>query len=173
MNLFSLGTHARAFAVGAVLAVAGFLLYGQLGGDGPVRPSAESGVSADSNVVTVYKSPSCTCCSRWVDHLRNNGFEVDVHDRDDLASVKNDLGVPPGLRSCHTAVVGSYVVEGHVPARDIRRMLTSDSEIAGVAVPGMPIGSPGMERGSQVEPYSVLAFNEEGRSQVVARYGSD
>ena len=167
----SFSSHLKAFAVGAVIAAAGLFAYVQFGASDESATTSQAAATASSETVTVYKSTSCQCCAHWVDHMRANGFEVQVENTEELSAVKARLGVPAGLRSCHTAVVGSYVVEGHVPARDVKRMLASESEIAGVAVPGMPVGSPGMERGDRVDPYSVLAFNEGGQTQIVAEYG--
>ena len=121
-------------------------------------------------VVTVYKSETCGCCNDWVDHLKEAGFEVTAMNRDDMNSVKSQLGVPVQLASCHTAVVGKYVVEGHVPAASIRRLLDEDANIRGLAVPGMPTGSPGMEvPGQPAERYDVIAFSTEGTA-VFDRY---
>lgn len=124
--------------------------------------------TADADVV-VFKSPSCGCCGGWVDHMRANGFTVAVKERDDLTPVKARLGVPEPLQSCHTAEVGGYVVEGHVPAADIRRLLTERLRARGLAVPGMPAGSPGMEDGGRREAYRVILFGDDGHS-VYARY---
>ncbi len=119
--------------------------------------------------VTVYKSPSCGCCGKWVDHLRVNGFSVTVHDVQNLEPVKQRYGVPRNLASCHTATVEGYVVEGHVPAGDIKRLLAEKPKVKGLAVPGMPVGSPGMEQGNDKEPYDVVSFDESGRTAVYAR----
>jgi hypothetical protein len=119
--------------------------------------------------ITVYKSPSCDCCRKWVEHLRNNGFEVTTRDLEDLKEVKDTFGVPTTLRSCHTATIGSYAVEGHVPAEVIKRMVRERPKIAGLAVPGMPVGSPGMEGGTP-ERYDVVAFDRAGKTHVYARY---
>lgn len=111
--------------------------------------------------VTVYKSPTCGCCTKWVEHLETNGFDVQVHDVNDLTQIKSMNGVTAQLSSCHTAVVEGYVVEGHVPASDIRRLLEERPAVAGLAVPGMPIGSPGME-GPNPQAYNVLTFDRDG-----------
>lgn len=126
-------------------------------------PEAARGVPQ----VTVYKSPTCGCCAEWVDHLRENGFAVVVHDQDDLSMVKAANGITPRLESCHTGVVDGYVVEGHVPADLIARLLTERPDIAGLAVPGMPGGSPGMESAPK-EAYQVLAIGRDGRTSVYA-----
>lgn len=103
----------------------------------------------------VYKTPSCGCCTDWVEHLRDNGFAVKVREQSDLSDIKREYGVPYGMGSCHTAVIDGYVVEGHVPAADIQRMLRERPDAAGLAVPGMPVGSPGMELGSRRDAYTV------------------
>ena len=119
--------------------------------------------------LTVYKSPACGCCSSWIAHLKAAGFEVQTHERDDMDRIKHRLGVPTRLRSCHTAKVGGYVIEGHVPAADIRRLLEARPEVAGLAVPGMPVGSPGMEGGTP-QPYAVIAYDGYGRLREFARH---
>lgn len=112
--------------------------------------------------VTVYKSPACGCCESWVEHLRAAGFDVEVEDTNDLAAVKAEAGVPAGLQSCHTATVGDYVFEGHIPVEDIVSFLEEKPDARGLAVPGMPIGSPGMEQGDRVDPYDVILFDGSG-----------
>ena len=123
--------------------------------------------------MTVYKSASCGCCHLWVDHVKANGFTVREVNTDDLNTVKREMGIPPRLASCHTVVVGSYVVEGHVPADDVKRLLREKPKVRGLAVPGMPIGSPGMEQGpvSGYERYDVLAFEANGTTRVFATHG--
>lgn len=124
-----------------------------------------------SEVVTVYKSASCGCCANWVEHMREAGFDVEARNVPDgeLPVIKAEHGVAPGHQSCHTAVVGDYVVEGHVPADVVRKMLEEKPEIAGLAVPGMPRGSPGMEMpdGSK-DAYDVIAFTDDGDQSVYA-----
>jgi hypothetical protein len=119
--------------------------------------------------VTVYKDASCGCCKKWIEHMQASGFTVDAHDSADMDAVKDHYGVPSGVRSCHTALVGSYVVEGHVPASDIDRMLKEQPKAAGLAVPGMVTGSPGME-GSVSKPYAVLAFQKTGATTTFASH---
>jgi hypothetical protein len=122
--------------------------------------------------VEVYKTPACSCCVKWVNHLRKNGFRVSTTDLDNLDAVKAKYGVPADFGSCHTATVSGYVVEGHVPASDIRRLLKERPKIAGIAVPSMPAGSPGMEVvGRKVQPYRVLTFDKNGSSTIYAVYG--
>ncbi|HEX3232995.1 MAG TPA: DUF411 domain-containing protein [Gemmatimonadales bacterium] len=121
--------------------------------------------------IVVYKSASCGCCAKWVDHLRATGFTPTVHDEADMDSVKDRLGVPKDVRSCHTAVLGRYLIEGHVPAADLRSLLARHPAIAGLAVPGMPGGTPGMASpGAPAEPYEVLAFQLDGKTQSYARH---
>jgi hypothetical protein len=117
--------------------------------------------------ITVYKTPTCGCCSKWVDHMRANGFAPKVEDLPNLAAVKMSTGVPRQLQSCHTSVVEGYAVEGHVPADVVRQMLKEKPKIVGIAVPGMPMGSPGME-GSYTEKYNVVAFDKDGGQRVYA-----
>lgn len=118
--------------------------------------------------IRVYKSASCGCCNKWVEHLRQAGFVVQAEDRRDLQPVKSQLGVPSHLQSCHTAEIGGYVVEGHVPADLIERMLRERPRIRGLVVPGMPMGSPGME-GPRKDAYRVLTLNHDGTVGVYAR----
>lgn len=120
--------------------------------------------------VTVYKSPTCGCCGKWVDHLKADGFSVTVHDLQSVEPLKQRYGVPRNLASCHTATVGGYVIEGHVPAADIKRLLAEKPKVKGLAVPGMPVGSPGMEQGNVKEPYDVVSFDESGRTAVYAKH---
>src|SRR5215218_9306717 len=112
-------------------------------------------------MVTVYKSPTCGCCSKWIEHMRSNGFEVKSTDVEDVSSIKAANGVPREAESCHTALVGGYVLEGHVPADSVKRLLSEKPKVAGLAVPGMPMGSPGMEVPSgQVQHYDVVSFTK-------------
>lgn len=120
--------------------------------------------------IVVYKDPNCGCCRSWIEHLRKRGFDVAVHDTSDVSGAKRTGRVPQQLASCHTAFVNGYVVEGHVPAADIQKMLTDKPKIAGLAVPGMPAGSPGMEMGGRVDHYDVIAFTRDGRTSVFARH---
>ena len=132
-------------------------------------PGHESRVTAVS--VVVYKDPNCGCCKLWVDHLRKHGFAVTARDTtvEGMAGIKATARVQQRLHSCHTAFVNGYVVEGHVPAADIQRMLDQKPKIAGIAVPGMPIGSPGMEVGNRKDPYDVVAFKRDGSTSVFAK----
>lgn len=120
--------------------------------------------------IDVYKSPTCGCCVKWIDHLEANGFTVRSHDTGDLAQHKQRLGIPAGYQSCHTAEVGGYVIEGHVPAGDIKRLLKEKPQARGLTVPGMPVGSPGMEQGSHKDAYEVILLDKNGAPQVYSRY---
>ena len=126
--------------------------------------------SVDTLLMTVYKTPNCGCCRNWVDHVRENGFHAATTDVADVTPVKLTHRVPADLQSCHTALIGGYVIEGHVPAADIHRLLKERPDIIGIAVPGMPSGSPGMETG-QVERYDVIAIGKDGSRTVWARHG--
>lgn len=132
-------------------------------------PDAAQAVVADPSLPTVlvYKTPTCACCNGWIEHMREAGFTVDARDVRDIMTVKMDGGVPAHMSSCHTALVDGYVVEGHVPAEHVARLLAERPEVAGIAVPGMPIGSPGME-GRNPEPYQVLSFTHDGEEAVFA-----
>jgi hypothetical protein len=124
---------------------------------------------ASAQEVTVYKSASCGCCGKWVEHMQDAGFKVTTHNRDDMNQIKQEHGVAYRLRSCHTAVVDGYVLEGHVPASDIARLLRERPAIDGLAVPGMPMGSPGME-GKYTDPYDVVAFSKGEADRVFERH---
>ncbi len=117
----------------------------------------------------VFKSPWCGCCDAWVEHVAAAGYPVRVEEVEDLTPLKAMLGIAPELQSCHTALVEGYVVEGHVPARELARLLAERPAATGLAVPGMPLGSPGMEHGDIREPYAVVLFKGDER-QVFARY---
>lgn len=122
--------------------------------------------------IDVWKSPTCSCCSKWVEHLRGNGFAVNVHNETAMNPLKTKLGVPEALASCHTGVVEGYVIEGHVPAQGIRKLLADKPAARGLAVPGMPIGSPGMEQGERRDAYETVLFTEAGTSQTFAEHGN-
>jgi hypothetical protein len=123
-------------------------------------------------MLSVFKTAMCGCCAKWVDHMRQNGFTVNVTDLGDLSNVKSQHGVPARLQSCHTAIVNGYVIEGHVPAADVKRLIATKPAVAGIAVPGMPAGSPGMEvPGIQPPPYQVISFDKRGAMAVFATHG--
>jgi len=125
--------------------------------------------TATGTVVEVYKDPTCGCCGKWAEHLRNNGFDVHIQEVPSTADYRRKFGVPDALASCHTAIVDGYAIEGHVPAADIQRLLKEHPKARGLAVPGMPIGSPGME-GARTEAYSVMIFAADGGSSLYQSY---
>ena len=137
--------------------------------DAAPEVSEELASAADPSLpeVLVYKSPTCGCCNGWVEHMRAAGFTVDARDVSDLMSVKRDAGVPVAMSSCHTTLIDGYVVEGHVPAEQVKRLLADRPDIAGIAAPGMPTGSPGME-GPNAGPYDVFSFDQDGNTEVFA-----
>jgi hypothetical protein len=131
----------------------------------PAQPAAAP-APADAPLVVVYKSPTCGCCVKWVEHMRQNGFRVESHDTSDVDPIKDQANVPVAARSCHVGLVGGYAIEGHVPAEVVRRLLREHpSDIAGLAVPGMVTGSPGME-GPNPEHYDIVAFTKDGQTRV-------
>jgi hypothetical protein len=144
------------------------LLLGLIGAGPALLLSRELLAESALPTVTVSKDPDCGCCNGWVDHLRQAGFPVIVKNAKELQTIKKGLGVPDRLASCHTAEVKGYVIEGHVPADAIKRLLREAPEAVGLAVPGMPIGSPGMEGGTP-EVYEVVMFRKDA-SSVFARY---
>ena len=125
----------------------------------------DSLVAQKPPMVEVYKDPTCGCCVKWVEHLRSHGFTARTTNVENIGEVKEKYHVPSQALSCHTAIVGGYVIEGHVPASEIHRLLKERPAAAGLAVPNMPIGSPGME-GANARPYNVLTFDKQGRMQV-------
>ena len=119
--------------------------------------------------IMVYKSPTCGCCNKWVSHLESEGFNVKTKNLNNVNPIKNKLGVKSELRSCHTAVVNGYFIEGHVPASDIKRLLNENPDIKGLAVPGMPMGSPGME-GHRKDKYDVIAIDKNNNSTFYSKH---
>ena len=125
--------------------------------------------TAPDTPITVYKTPTCGCCKAWVDHLNKSGFKAKTHDLNDLSETKDTLGVPDALR-CHTAVIGRFVIEGHVPADLIKKVVAEKpANVLGLAVPGMPAGSPGMEVPGRKDPYDVIAFTRDGKRTIYAK----
>jgi len=130
-------------------------------------------VEADKPVdIVVYRSPSCGCCGKWLEHLKKNNFNVKDMVIGDVQAIKDKYGVPGEMASCHTALVNGYVVEGHVPANDIYTLLKTKPKIVGIAVPGMPAGTPGMEMGGKKDPYQVISFDSEKHYRVFNSYES-
>jgi hypothetical protein len=141
---------------------------GLIGGLGAERLLAAQTPMTSGTAIEIWKTPTCGCCKLWVDHVRAAGFRPTVHDMNDVSPIKRKLGVPGSLESCHTAVVNGLTIEGHVPADVIQQALKTRPAITGLAVPGMPMGSPGME-GPRKDPYNVIAFERSGRTSVFAK----
>ena len=125
--------------------------------------------AANAAQLTVHKSPYCGCCAKWIEHVQKHGFTVKVVETEDMMAVKKRLGVPDGLASCHTTQADGYFVEGHVPAADIKRLLAQKPKAAGIAVPGMPGGSPGLETAAK-EPYATIIVRSDGTTSTFARH---
>lgn len=142
----------------------GFALAMALTACGPKPPTQQP-------LIEVWKSPTCSCCSKWITHLKDNGFDVAVHNESAMNPLKTKLGVPQNLASCHTGVVDGYIIEGHVPAADIHRLLLKKPAGKGLAVPGMPIGSPGMEQGERQDPYTTILFADDGGGKSFQSHG--
>lgn len=122
--------------------------------------------------MTVYRDPACGCCGEWIDHAKKHGFQINDIKTEEMEALKQKYNLPPELASCHTAIIDGYVMEGHIPADDIKRFLASKSNFAGLAVPAMPLGTPGMEVGNRKQPFEVLAFNTDGKVEVFKDYQS-
>ena len=142
--------------------IAVFLTVFVLGASTALQASA-------ADVVDVYKSPYCGCCEKWVEHMQKNGFKVNAHNVNDVPGVRKSLGMPDRVGSCHTAKVGGYLIEGHVPAADIQRLLKEKPKAVGLAAPGMPQGAPGMETATPV-PYDTLLVQADGSTTVFAKH---
>lgn len=152
----------KASLSGKLLARGAFLLF--------ATSTATAVFALEMHRAEVYKSPSCGCCTLWVEHMKQNGFSVVVHEVRYVAPARQRLGVPDALESCHTTAIGGYAIEGHVPAADAKRLLREKPKAMGIAVPGMVQGSPGMEQGRGKDPYSVLLFQGNGSATVFARH---
>ena len=162
------GAGSRLLAMALLL-----LILGACGTSAATPPAhtETSAAGAKGSELVVYKSPTCSCCKDWNTHVMVYGFPVNVKEVDDLTEIKDRYGVPGDLRSCHTAIVEGYVIEGHVPAADIERLLRERPAIAGLAVAGMPLGSPGMEvPGAAPVAYDVIAFDAAGGTSVFASH---
>jgi hypothetical protein len=133
--------------------------------------TAAGAIAQGPTTIAVVRDPGCGCCMKWVAHLRSAGFKATVTESSEMAAFKDSKGIPMGARSCHTGVVGGYVIEGHVPVEDIRRLLKDRPNVVGLAVPGMPSGSPGMEVPSgKVDAYNVVAFDKAGKTSVFSSH---
>mgnify|MGYP001312247431 CR=1 FL=1 len=155
----------------SLLATPGALARPAAGVETVTKPASATGLSAERPLLTVHKHPSCGCCGVWVEHMKRAGFNVVEKNVEGMAAVKASAGVPTSMGSCHTAQVGGYFVEGHVPAADIRRLLRERPDARGIVVPGMPIGSPGMEHPQGiVQPYMVSLILKDGSVRKFNRY---
>lgn len=148
----------RQFLTNGALATLGLLVAGR------VAVAQRAKVS-----MVVYKSPSCGCCGKWVEHIEANGIAVEVKSMDDLTPIKRQYKVTTALQSCHTAVIAGYVIEGHVPASDIKRLLAEKPKVVGLTIPGMPQSAPGMDM-TPFKPYEVLSFDDKGSAKVFAKH---
>lgn len=135
-------------------------------------PGLRVAVQGQTHEITVYKTPTCSCCGVWVEHLRENKFNVKVIEVESTAEYQKKYGVTNALRSCHTGIVNGYAIEGHVPASEIQRLLKEKPNAKGLSVPGMPIGSPGMEVGTRRDAYSVLLFDSSGKTTIYRQYAA-
>lgn len=136
-----------------------------------VANASNAAAAPELSPMVVHKSEFCGCCGLWVDHMREAGFQVEVRNTEDMNPIKQQLGVPAGKGSCHTAEVGGYFIEGHVPAQDVKRLLMEKPDARGLAVPGMPAGSPGMEMpDGRVQPYAVELVGQDGSTRVFTRH---
>jgi hypothetical protein len=133
--------------------------------------AASSNLAVNPTPISVWKSSTCACCAKWVDHIQANGFAPAIHDEEEMERLKDKLGVPSGVRSCHTARLEGYLIEGHVPASDIRRLLAERPKVAGLAVPEMPSHTPGMAPpGAEPGDFDVLTFQSDGSTRIFARH---
>lgn len=155
-----------------ILIAAGFILAGcsQIGPKLAETEQTEAN-SGYVKAITVYKSPTCGCCSLWEQHLRKAGFEVTSKPTDDMSAIRKQYGVPEKMQSCHTAIIDGYVIEGHVPADDVKKLLRERPDVVGLAAPGMPPKSPGMQpEGEKPADYDVLSFDRQGNAKVFTSY---
>ncbi|MDD5276004.1 MAG: DUF411 domain-containing protein [Methylovulum sp.] len=128
------------------------------------------GFAVNAEEIAVYRSPTCGCCEKWLAHLQENGFTIKDNITTDIQAIKTKYGVTPELASCHTAVINGYVIEGHVPADDINNLLKNKHKVVGLAVSGMPVGTPGMEMGGKKDAYDVVSFDHKNKPQVFNSY---
>jgi hypothetical protein len=161
-------SHVRNAATAiAILVVAG---CGQSQTPSTTMNPLASAIAAEMPQLVVYKSASCGCCKVWVEHMRQHGFVAKVNDVENMSPIKERVGIPYSMGSCHTAELGGYFIEGHVPAEQVLRLLKEKPKAKGLTVPGMPIGSPGMEQGDTVQPYEVHLVHPDGTTSVYAKY---
>ncbi len=147
-----------------VLKLVGFLMFAGLSAS---LPAEEASKPVE---MTIYRSPTCGCCENWLEHVKQSGINIKDVVSDDMQAIKEKYGVPNKLASCHTAIVDGYVIEGHVPASDIQKLLQTKPKVVGIAAPGMPMGSPGMEMGGKKQDYQVMSFDKDGKFEVFASH---
>jgi hypothetical protein len=135
--------------------------------------NAETKPTEQAIDITVHRSPTCSCCGKWVEHLKQNNFNVKDIVSDDVQTIKNQYGITKELASCHTAIVNGYAIEGHVPANDIKTLLKNKPDLVGIGVPGMPSGTPGMEMGGKKDAYQVISFDKKNQHQVFSSYQAE
>lgn len=138
-----------------------------------VQAKKEQKVTNSAGTIEVYRSKSCGCCGKWLEHMQDNQFTVIDHVLDDVQATKARYGVTAELASCHTATIDGYVIEGHVPASDIKKLLQQKPNVVGLTVPGMPMGTPGMEMGGKKDAYQVLSFDKNQHTQVFTDYKAE
>lgn len=153
----------RTFAFAAAMAVA-------LTATGCIAETPPEAPAAEAAEMVVYHDPNCGCCGKWIEHMEQHGFSVESVHESNMNAIKQKLGVPENLPSCHTATVDGYVIEGHVPAEDVMKLLKGRPQAKGLSVPGMPLGSPGMEYNNQRQAYDVVLFDEAGNTSVFNHY---
>ncbi|BAZ09658.1 hypothetical protein NIES4071_14680 [Calothrix sp. NIES-4071] len=145
---------------------------GMLGILGSIAPTSYASTISQAPNIIVYRSPECSCCGGWIKHLKTQGFSVQDFPTSDIEAVKQRYKVPDNLTSCHTAMINGYVIEGHVPANDIKRLLQEKSNVSGLSVPNMPVGTPGMEMGNRKDSFNVVSFNDKNAVAVFNHYAS-
>jgi len=141
-----------------------------VGGNNALASNLSTGSVANPYELTVFRSPTCGCCGDWLDYMKTEGFQIQDNVTEDMDTVKRTYGVSEGLDSCHTALIDGYVIEGHVPANDVRQLLSDRPNVAGITAPGMPMGSPGMEMGDRIDDYTVYAFTAQNKVIPFARH---
>lgn len=153
------------------IAIVGFALAACTSSGLSNLPTAKNGAAELlTRQLVVFRSPTCGCCEKWIDRAKAAGFDVEDKVTEEMSAVKQAQGIPQTLNACHTTIAGNYVIEGHVPIEDVERLLAEQPEVAGIAVPGMPTGSPGMEAGDYVEPYTVFSFTKTGETASFAEH---
>ena len=161
-NVLSSSPLHRYLKLFAVCIVAGVIIL--------LAAATSAEAATDALKITVYRDPACKCCGGWSDYLTTQGFQPKNVLTSDMNALKQQYGVPNDLASCHTAVINGYVIEGHIPAADIKRLLAEQPTVAGIAIPEMPIGTPGMESGDVREPFTVFSFDQQGNTEAFNQY---